>query len=591
MAACASCGESHPDGAQHCPTTGDPVTQGPCGTQIDRYAVERLLGGGGMGAVYRGRHVLLGQPVAVKLLRTRVADNPEVVSRFQREAQAAAAIGNPHIVRVSDFGETALGQPFLVMELLEGADLEHLIARRGPLPIDHAVGVALQILDGLGAAHGAGIIHRDLKPGNVFLTHAPGDPTGPRDFVKIVDFGISKVTTEAGHSLTKTGMVLGTPYYMAPEQARGTREQDQRVDLYAAAVILYQMLARALPFDGESYEELVIRICTEPPRPLGQLAPHVPQAIVAVVERGMARDPKDRWPTAAGFADVLRAAAGRAVSPAASMGASTPPPLETGSPTPPPNVPRSPALVAPPAVTPPAAPAPSSTSSRPTPSAPSRTAGLQVRRSWLLPGALAFLGIAILAAAGVAAWIATRGADTGIVAPTAGAPFVPAPSPTGVALVPITGAAPSPPPPTKAPDVDDDDWGIPSAEEIAQLTEEANRLGEQASASIPVPPAPEPTRGVAVGEPYIVGDYTSREVVRLLSRAPAQLERCRRPDGLARVRVQAMVAPMTAPMVTASGSNPDQCGCVANCIRDALTGLGGAMAGGIIYVEIALAPR
>jgi serine/threonine-protein kinase len=300
---CRVCGEPHDSEMRFCPRSSEPtaIWDGPCGTQVDRYYVERLLGGGGMGAVYRARHVHLDQPVALKLLKANLAASRDMVERFVREAKAAAAIGNPHIIRVSDFGVSNDGRAFLAMELLDGRDLEELIRQEKTLAPARAVRIALQVLDGLGAAHAAGIVHRDLKPANIFLV--------PGDQVKLVDFGVSKVQAAPGvSSLTQTGMVMGTPMYMAPEQFKGAREVDGRADLYAVGVTLYQMLSGALPYDAPTYESLILQIYTEPPKPLAQVAPSVPAALAAVVERGMAREPAQRYGTAKEFADALRAA-------------------------------------------------------------------------------------------------------------------------------------------------------------------------------------------------------------------------------------------------------------------------------------------
>jgi eukaryotic-like serine/threonine-protein kinase len=271
---CRACGDPHPEGTTVCPRLVEPtpVTSGPCNTQIDRYLVERFLGGGGMGAVYRARHVMLDQLMALKLLKAGLGDRQEILDRFVREARAAAAIGNPHIVRVSDFGIAPDGRAFLAMELLDGRDVEQALKQEGPIAPGRAVGIVLQALDGLGAAHAAGIVHRDLKPGNIFLLPVPGG-----ELVKLVDFGVSKMGMGAPTpSLTQTGSLVGTPLYMAPEQLRGARDVDLRADLYAMGVTLFEMLSGRSPWDAPSYESLILAVYGEPPRPLRGLAPHVP---------------------------------------------------------------------------------------------------------------------------------------------------------------------------------------------------------------------------------------------------------------------------------------------------------------------------
>ena len=281
------------------------------GAKVDRYEIIELLGGGGFGAVYAARHTFLGQRVALKLLHREHMGSHDAVERFFREARAAAAIGSPHIIKVHDCGLTDDNTPFLAMELLEGRDLASLLGRgKGNTPshqrfdLERSVDICLQVLDGLAAAHGAGIVHRDLKPANIFLA---SNESTDEDFVKLLDFGVSKVQLGALETaLTQTGMWLGTPMYMAPEQFKDSRVVDQRADLYSAAVILYQMLSDRLPLDAETPMEAAYRATVEPPPPLQEIAPHVPLAVCRVVERGLAKDPSARWPDALSFAMALR---------------------------------------------------------------------------------------------------------------------------------------------------------------------------------------------------------------------------------------------------------------------------------------------
>lgn len=273
---------------------------------MDRYEILGTLGRGGCGVVYSARHVHLEREVALKLLHRPLIHSQERMERFFREARVAAAVGNPHIVRVSDCGVSAEGIPFLAMELLEGVGLEVLLEDDQALPVERALGITLQILDGLQAAHDTGVVHRDLKPENILLTRSPLDD---RDFVKLVDFGVSKVLKDPREAkqLTGTGVLLGTPRYMAPEQFQGARSVDHRADLFAVAVVLYQMLSGILPFKGHSPLELAHRASTEAPRPLSQYAPHVPAALISVVEQGLAKNPDERFANAASFAQALRA--------------------------------------------------------------------------------------------------------------------------------------------------------------------------------------------------------------------------------------------------------------------------------------------
>lgn len=266
------------------------------GKRIDRYEVGELLGQGGFGAVYRARHAVVGTEVALKVLWPDHANDPKQVERFLREARAAAAIGHPNIVRVLDAGQTEDGTAFLAMERLDGETLEERV-ERGPLSIDEAVTVVGDVLDALGAAHDAGIVHRDLKPGNVFLTSA-GE-------VKLLDFGISKIGGES--KLTNTGMVLGTPQFMAPEQLGG-KAIDGRADLYAAATMLYELLVGEVPFPGKGYDVIVKRVQGAKPPPLLERAPSTPPSLAAAIERGLAFDRDARFANAATFRAALEGA-------------------------------------------------------------------------------------------------------------------------------------------------------------------------------------------------------------------------------------------------------------------------------------------
>jgi serine/threonine protein kinase len=286
---------------------GEITGEFPPGTRVDRYEIVATLGSGGCGVVYAARHVNLDQTVALKLLHRNLVGSPERVQRFFREAKAAAAVGNPHIVRVSDCATTDDGIPFLAMEFLKGVVLSDLLDGEEPLPIERAVDIGLQVLDGLAAAHEAGVVHRDLKPENIFLV--PHPDTGD-EFVKILDFGVSKIATGSVEtSITNTGALLGTPRYMAPEQFKGAHNVDHRADLFAVAVVLFQMLSGVLPFEGDSALALAHRAATQPPRPLRELAPHVPEVLCAVVLRGLEKKPDDRWQSARDFAEALHDAA------------------------------------------------------------------------------------------------------------------------------------------------------------------------------------------------------------------------------------------------------------------------------------------
>ncbi len=262
----------------------------------DKYRIVRLLGEGGMGAVYEGENTRIHRRVAIKVLHASVAGMADAVARFEREAQAAGRIGSDHIVEVLDLGTLASGDRYMVMEFMDGDTLSQRIRQRGRLAPTEVLPLMQQLLDALGAAHNAGIVHRDLKPDNVFLLRSR---RGNADFVKLLDFGISKFGSgPSALSMTRTGAVMGTPYYMAPEQARGAKDLDARVDLYAVGVILYEALTGQVPFSADTFNELLFKIVLEKPRPLEELVPEIDPGFVAIVSRAMARERDDRFQTA-----------------------------------------------------------------------------------------------------------------------------------------------------------------------------------------------------------------------------------------------------------------------------------------------------
>jgi serine/threonine-protein kinase len=259
-----------------------------------KYELMRLLGEGGMGSVYEARHQLIGRRLAVKFLHPQYASSPEVVTRFHREAQAAARIGHENIIEVTDMGQAEDGSPYIVMEFLEGTDVRGLLDEVGVVPVKRAAHIMVQALSALQAAHNVEIIHRDLKPENIFLLRKGDNP----DYVKLLDFGISKfkaLETDNARALTQTGTVLGTPHYMSPEQARGDQNITSRSDIYAMGVILYQMVTGHLPFDAPNYNALLIKILTEEaPRP-EVLNPELPQELVDTIDRAMHRSEAGRF--------------------------------------------------------------------------------------------------------------------------------------------------------------------------------------------------------------------------------------------------------------------------------------------------------
>jgi serine/threonine-protein kinase len=257
------------------------------------YEIKQRIGRGGMGTVYIAEHIHLQKQFAIKVLLPEVAKHGMAVERLRQEAVAASRIEHENIVGVVSFDRTEDGDVFIVMELLRGEDLSTVIGR-GPLALDRAVPIALQICGALGAAHAAGIVHRDLKPENVFLVKK-----GDFDFVKVLDFGISKVKSADAEQvrMTKTGQLVGTPLYMSPEQSRGEPDIDKRVDIYALGVMLYEMLSGVPPFHGENYFQLLWKHGNEAPTSLRKRNPnmYIPEAVDRVVLKALAKKRDERY--------------------------------------------------------------------------------------------------------------------------------------------------------------------------------------------------------------------------------------------------------------------------------------------------------
>lgn len=260
----------------------------------DRYRLVRMIGSGGMGTVWEAEDETLGRPVAVKVLSESFAAGERAVRRFEREAQAAARLSGPYIAAVYDFGRSE-GRPYIVMELVRGETLEDRLAREGPLPPREASRIATQVAEALEEAHRAGIVHRDVKPGNVMLTPA-GD-------VKVMDFGIAAAAW--AERVTTSGLVLGTPSYLAPEQAKSEKTTPAS-DVYALGAMLYEMVAGRPPFVAESPVALALAHIREDPRPLDQVADGVPPSLASASMAALAKDPAERPPSAAAFASMLR---------------------------------------------------------------------------------------------------------------------------------------------------------------------------------------------------------------------------------------------------------------------------------------------
>ena len=299
-------GKSVPGTAKFDPLVGN--------TLAERYEIIRRIGEGGMGAVYEARHSIIGKRVAIKVLLEKFLENEELIARLLQEARLASSIGHQNIVDVTDFGTTRDGRAFVVMEFLDGEPLSELIMRDAPLPVERSLIIVKQVASALGAAHSKGIVHRDIKPENVYLVRR-----GEQDFVKVVDFGVSKAVRsqeEAGSEwqrLTRTGAVLGTPLFMSPEQAAGHEDVDERADIWATALILYECLTGELPFRGANYLGVIAQIQTKEVQPPSSLRPElgIPEAVDRVVMHGLEKDRTRRYQKMAAFEqDIDRLLAG-----------------------------------------------------------------------------------------------------------------------------------------------------------------------------------------------------------------------------------------------------------------------------------------
>ena len=262
-----------------------------------KYRFERELGRGAMGTVWTAVHESLGQRVAIKIISPEHAGSTELRARFEREARAAAQLRSRFVVSVFDHGTTESGLPYIVMEYLEGETLEERVNREGCLSIKDACRVTRHVARGLAAAHARGIVHRDLKPGNIFLVRSEDDDESDWT-AKVLDFGVAKMEDFSERSTTRTGTVLGTPLYMSPEQVRGASNVDARADLYSLGMVLYNMLTGTFAFDGESFGDLLISICTDDLPRLSSRAPHVSAALDAWFAKACARDPAMRFQSA-----------------------------------------------------------------------------------------------------------------------------------------------------------------------------------------------------------------------------------------------------------------------------------------------------
>jgi hypothetical protein len=311
---CTACGIEYADDVLFCQRDGTPLRASDPSADLvgqvlaERYHIKKKLGEGGMGQVYLAEHVKMGRRCAVKIMSAGLSNDPDAVGRFNREAANASRIAHANVCAIYDFGETSDGLIYLAMEFIEGRSLTDLLKETGPLPLPRAGAILAQAADALQAAHDLGIVHRDLKPDNIMVTTVRG-----RDVVKVVDFGIAKATGADSRSqkVTRTGLVVGTPEYMSPEQLTGD-PLDGRSDIYSLGLVFYRMLTGVLPFKSDSAQETMIKRLTDDPLPLADARPggRFPARLQQIMNRALARAAADRYPTAAEFGRDVSAVAG-----------------------------------------------------------------------------------------------------------------------------------------------------------------------------------------------------------------------------------------------------------------------------------------
>jgi len=312
---CPLCAVEYPDGTRFCPNDGQTLrASSPAADLVgqvvaDRYYVVRKLGEGGMGQVYLAEHVKMGRQSAIKVMNPAMVHDPDAVARFNREAANASRISHPNVCAVYDFGETADGLIYLAMEYIDGVPLTTVLEREGALAVRRAADLCLQVADALQAAHDLGIVHRDLKPDNIMLTRGRSG----QELVKVVDFGIAKAMggDAGGQKVTKTGLVIGTPEFMSPEQLAGD-SVDGRSDLYSLALVLYRAVTGKLPFEGDTAQEIMVKRLTDEPKPLAQARPDLPfpPGLQGCFDAALARLPAQRYQSVAKFGHDLAGAAG-----------------------------------------------------------------------------------------------------------------------------------------------------------------------------------------------------------------------------------------------------------------------------------------
>lgn len=308
---CPTCGTEYPLSERFCPRDGTALRSANAQADLlgsiiaDRYHILKKLGEGGMGTVYLAEHVKMGRKSALKVMNPGMNTDPDAIARFNREASNASRLSHPNICGIYDFGETPEGMIYLAMEFIEGSSLTSLIEKAGALPAPRAASIVHQTADALQVAHDAGIVHRDLKPDNIMVAKNRDGS----DLVKVVDFGIAKASSSDAQKVTKTGLVVGTPEYMSPEQLAGDK-LDGRSDIYSLGLVAFNALTGGLPFPGETAQEAMIMRLTDRPKTLAEVRPEVawPEAVQAAMDKALARDADERYASAAQFGRDLAAA-------------------------------------------------------------------------------------------------------------------------------------------------------------------------------------------------------------------------------------------------------------------------------------------
>jgi len=589
--------------------------------RVDRYELLALLGQGSFGAVYRAVHVHTGQTHALKLARDTV--DADATARALAEARAAASLKHPNVIGVVDGGMTPTGEAFVVMELLEGTTLAEALARGVPFSPMRAVRIARQMLDGLGAAHAANIVHRDVKPSNVFLTEVR-DGNVTNEVVKVIDFGISKVRSAGPESvgMTMPGVAIGTPGYMAPEQLGDSRSVDPRADIYSVGVVLFEMLTKRRPIEPDGLATWMHRLMNERAPSLASVAPHLPPALCAVVDRALARDVAGRWPSAMAMRSALEAAfsdaPGEAVQPTAvdtprGMVAPTSPSQGGGPPAaaatwPQPGAtpaPYSPAPYSPGAVVsyPPAQGVsypPPHALSHPPPHAlahapvhslshappPSQKSGSGAALYLIFGALVVLIGLLGVGGVGLFLYLSSRDASDASLASAPAATTAPgAPANAPPVITPAVGGAGAPAPaiapqakpgarPAAAPAAQGP--AAPGATPTAPITPTTPTAPGAAPPAAPAPAPEAPARaagGPKISAPKIVGALRQDAFFALAGRARPGIDQCNGDRAAISVRVDIMIAnnkiTIAQPSVVTNPGDPTIARCAAQAFKDA----------------------